>query len=606
VNIKDVVGVSINIWNGEEFANVTPFSTGENSIYRVKLSDGSHLDCTPYHKWCIDGEMIETVELSIGDKLDKFKMPVTISGEEDSEIDAYSQGFYSGDGTKNNTRSWVYAPKYSCIKDLKGTFGFEQYHRKSWKPGPMLPKNFVPMENIEYKLKWLAGLLDSDGVVTRDVNGNGFQITSTDLKFLRDLKLMLTTLGVRAKVTSSNVGGYKSLPDGLGGKKYYFCKKTERILIGDMDSYNLMELGLGKYLNRLKHNGVKPQRDAQQFVKVVSVEDLGYREETFCFTEPKTSRGTFNGIVTGQCGEIILRDSGQFCNLTEAVARPNDTKETLTEKVRIASILGTIQSSFTNFKYLRKVWRDNCEEERLLGVSITGIMDCPLLSEVNDDTKALLTHLKQVARATNKEWAKRLGINESAAITTVKPSGTASQLVDSASGIHSRYAHNYIRRVRQDVKDPITQFMIDKGFPYEEDVTNSKSVVFSFPMEAPSNSIVERDRTPIETLEHWKMFKEYYCEHNPSTTVSVPEESWPEVGAWVWNNFDKITGLSFLPEDLGSYKQAPYEKVSVEDLNVLKEKIPSNVDWDGLQKYESEDMTTGSQELACVAGVCAI
>lgn len=605
VNIKDVIGTPTNIWNGEEFSEVVPFSTGINSIYRVTLSDGSHLDCTPYHKWCIEGEMIETTELSIGDKLDKFKMPIIHSGENDSEIDAYSQGFYSGDGNKNRIFSWVYSPKYECMKSLVGTFKDSVEGRKLWKHGNMLPKNFVPTESFEYKLKWLAGILDSDGTVTRDENGNGFQICSTDHEFLIDMKLMLTTIGVCAKIVSSNPAGFRRLPNGKGGHKDYDCKKVERLLIGNSDSYDLMALGLGKYLNRLKHNGVKPQRDARQFVRVVSVDDLNYCSETFCFTEPKTSRGTFNGIVTGQCGEIILR-SGQFCNLTEAVARPNDTKETLSEKIRIATIIGTIQSSFTDFKYLRKKWKDNCEEERLLGVSITGIMDCPLLMNVNDETKALLTHLRKVARDTNNEWADRLGIQRSTAITAVKPSGTASQLVDSASGIHTRYAHNYIRRVRQDVKDPLTKFMIDKGFPNEVDVRSKDIIVFSFPMSVPEGSIVENVRGPIETLEHWKMFKEFYCDHNPSTTVSVPESSWPEVGAWVWNNFDNLTGLSFLPEDLGTYKQSPYERVTTEVRQELDSQIPKDVNWLELESYESEDMTSGSQELACVAGLCAI
>lgn len=328
------------------------------------------------------------------------------------------------------------------------------------------------------------------------------------------------------------------------------------------------------------------------------------RKSAKTFAE-KIGRNPFFDFGTNPCGEIILR-SGQFCNLTELVARPNDTKETLTEKIRIATILGTIQSSFTDFKYLRKKWKDNCEEERLLGVSITGIMDCPLLMNVNDETKALLTHLRKVARDTNNEWADRLGIQRSAAITAVKPSGTASQLVDSASGIHARYAHDYIRRVRQDVKDPLTKFMVDKGFPHELDITSKDIMVFSFPMSAPSGSVVENVRGPIETLEHWKMLKEFYCDHNPSTTISVPESSWPEVGAWVWNNFDELTGLSFLPEDLGTYKQAPYERVSPQVRQELDNLIPKDVDWSELHKYESGDMTAGSQELACSAGLCVI
>lgn len=305
------------------------------------------------------------------------------------------------------------------------------------------------------------------------------------------------------------------------------------------------------------------------------------------------------------CGEIILR-SLEFCNLTEVVARPDDTIETLVEKIKIATILGTWQSTLTDFSYIRKKWKDNCEEERLLGVSITGIMDCPLLMNVNDKTKKLLQLLRKTAKDTNKEWADRLGIPPSAAITCVKPSGTASQLVNSASGIHTRYANQYIRRVRQDVKDPLTKFMIEAGFPHEQDQRNPSIIIFSFSLEAPKGAVIDTDRTVIEKLEHWKMVKEHYCDHNPSTTINVPEAAWPEVGAWVWNNFDQITGLSFMPEDLGTYIQAPMEKCSKEEAKALFSKTPKDTDWAGLLKFESEDMTVGSQELACVAGGCSI
>lgn len=312
-----------------------------------------------------------------------------------------------------------------------------------------------------------------------------------------------------------------------------------------------------------------------------------------------------NGIIVSNCSEILLR-SNEFCNLSSVVARKEDTPQTLEEKVKLATILGTWQSTFTDFKYLRKKWKDNCEEERLLGVSITGIMDTPLLNSVNQETRDLLEHLKSVARVTNKEWAKRLDIPISAAITCVKPEGTVSQMTGTASGIHARYAPYYIRRVRQDVKDPLTEFMKDQGFPWEQDILNASNVIFSFPIFSPEGAIVEGKRTPIETLEHWLMFKTHFTEHNPSTTVSVPENSWPEVGAWVYNHFDEITGLSFLPEDLGTYKQAPYERCTKEQAEELLAKLPKNVDWTNLRYYESVDSTTGQQQLACTAGGCDI
>lgn len=346
-----------------------------------------------------------------------------------------------------------------------------------------------------------------------------------------------------------------------------------------------MEEFLALYKSKSGERGIFNRQSAQKYAEAIG-------------------RDHKHAFGTNPCGEIILRPL-EFCNLTEVVARVDDTVETLKEKIRKATILGTLQSTLIDFKYIRKKWRDNCEEERLLGVSITGIMDSPLLSSVNDETKALLKELRQVARDTNNEWADRLGIPRSAAITCVKPSGTASQLADSSSGIHPRYAPQYVRRVRQDVKDPLTSFMMNAGFNWEDDTMNKDNVVFSFVLSAPEGAPVTSNRTAIEALEHWKMFKECYCDHNPSTTIYVSEKEWPEVGAWVWNNFDMITGLSFLPEDLGTYVQAPYEVMSKNEMEVVASSTPKNVDWSLLTDYEKGDSTTSSQELACVAGGCA-
>ena len=308
---------------------------------------------------------------------------------------------------------------------------------------------------------------------------------------------------------------------------------------------------------------------------------------------------------TNPCGEIILRPF-EFCNLSEVVARPTDTKESLKEKVRIATIIGTFQSALTDYGYIRKVWRNNCKEERLLGVSITGIMDCPLLNDHSDtQLPELLEELRDYTVEVNKQYAEILGIEPSAAITCVKPSGTVSQLVDSASGIHSRHSEYYIRRIRLDSKDPICQFMIDQGFPVEVDVMKDTNSVFSFPMKVGSESITRTDRTAIEELELWKIFKEHWCHHNPSVTISVRESEWPEVGAWVWNNFDLIGGLSFLPYSDHSYQQAPYEDCDQEQYLDLLAKIPT-LDWEDMKNYESSDMTTSNKELACVAGSCEI
>ncbi len=306
---------------------------------------------------------------------------------------------------------------------------------------------------------------------------------------------------------------------------------------------------------------------------------------------------------TNPCSEIILRPY-QFCNLTEVVVRASDTEKSLREKVRLATILGTFQSTLTDFKYIRKIWKQNTEDERLLGVSLTGIMDSTL---TNNPQKNFLSGLKQVSIDTNKEFAKRLKIPQSTAITCVKPSGTVSQLVDSASGIHTRHSPYYIRTVRCDKKDPLTQLMVDEGIPNEPDITKPDSVtVFSFPTASPKNSITRHSMGAIEQLKMWKKYQDEWCEHKPSCTVSVKEEEWMSVGAWVYENFDKISGISFLPYTDHVYKQAPYQDITKEEYLELKNKMPTTIDFSLLKNYEFEDNTTGSQELACTGGVCEL
>lgn len=301
---------------------------------------------------------------------------------------------------------------------------------------------------------------------------------------------------------------------------------------------------------------------------------------------------------TNPCSEIILRPY-QFCNLSEVVVRPRDSLDDLKRKVRIATILGTIQSTFTNFKYLRPIWRKNCEEERLLGVSLTGILDRGI-------SEGELSELKEVAVATNSEWSGLLGIPVSTAITCVKPSGTVSQLVNASSGLHGRHSPYYIRTIRSDTKDPLTQFLIEQGVPWEIDAMKEQQIVFSFPMKAPKGATMREDLSAIESLGLWKKLQDNWCEHKPSVTVSVKEEEWMEVGAWVYENFDELSGVSFLPYDGGSYKQAPYQEITKEEYDEWLTKMPKEINWSKLCEFEKEDTTTGTQELACVSGFCEI
>ena len=307
---------------------------------------------------------------------------------------------------------------------------------------------------------------------------------------------------------------------------------------------------------------------------------------------------------TNPCSEIILRPN-QFCNLTEVVIRANDTVEDLADKVRLATILGTIQSTYTHFPYLRKMWNTNTAAERLLGVSLTGIMDNKIMTLANDGLSKTLEHLRDVAISTNAEWADRLGIPHSTAITCVKPSGTVSQLVDSASGIHARHSPYYIRTVRGDNKDPLTQFMIDQGIPNEPDVMKpDATTVFSFPMQSPRGAVHTADMTAIEQLEMWLMYQRHWCEHKPSVTINVKKVEWLEVGAFVYKHFDEMSGVSFLPFDEHTYQQAPYQDCDKDHYLEVTDISPKSIDWTKLSEYEQEDNTSGMQTMACTGDVC--
>jgi ribonucleoside-diphosphate reductase alpha chain len=309
---------------------------------------------------------------------------------------------------------------------------------------------------------------------------------------------------------------------------------------------------------------------------------------------------------TNPCSEIILR-SNQFCNLSEIVVREDDTLDSLKKKAEIAAIIGTLQATLTDFRYLRSCWKKNTEEEALLGVSMTGIMDHYLLSKgESKDLEKWLEQVRDVTIKTNKKWSEKLGINQSAAITCVKPSGTVSQLVDSASGIHPRFSKHYIRRVRSDKKDPLAVFMEQSGFPVEQDVMSPSSAVFSFPVKAPDTSVTVKQVGAMQQLELWKAYQNHWCEHKPSITVYYTDDEFLEVAQWIWNNFDLCSGISLLPYSDHVYQQAPYEDIDADKYDELVAAMPEGVDWEDLGKYEQEDNTTGSQELACVGGACEI
>jgi len=372
-------------------------------------------------------------------------------------------------------------------------------------------------------------------------------------------------------------------------------QNAQRALANNSVSYKekpdvgtFMREWLALYDSKSGERGIYNAMSAMKQVESLNVDEEQRRE-------PRPDFGT------NPCSEIILR-SREFCNLSEVVIRKSDNLESLKNKVKIATILGTFQSTLTNYKYLSKEWKRNCDEERLLGVSLTGIMDNDLTNGKKGKKKLTeaLEELREVAVQTNKEWAEKLGINQSAAITCVKPSGTVSQLVDSASGIHARHNDYYIRTVRADNKDPLCKFMKDAEFPNEPDVMKPQhTTVFSFPMKSPEGCVMRNDMTAIEQMELWLAYQTHWCEHKPSVTISVKEDEWPEVGSWVYNHFDRISGISFLPFSEHTYRQAPYQDCTEEEyLNAL-DAMPKNVDWSKLADFEKEDFTVGSQELAC-------
>jgi ribonucleoside-triphosphate reductase len=479
------------------------------------------------------------------------------------------------------------------------------------------------------------------------------QIPTLDVSDVRPAGAKLKTMGGRASGPAPLIDLYNfcvGIFKGAKGRRLYpiechdlMCKIGEVVVVGGVRRSALISLSnLGDDQMRHAKSGKWWDNEGQRSLANNSVAyktkpDMGtfMREWLALYESHSGERGIFNRQAAinkvkenrrrkasekenpvepedyiqfgcNPCSEIILRPY-QFCNLTEVVCRATDTIETLKEKVEVATILGTLQSTLTDFKYLRKVWKQNTEEERLLGVSLTGILDCPILSPDSGTLEGTLEELREVAVQTNKKYAKMLDIPQSTAITCVKPSGTVSQLVDSASGIHARHSEYYIRTVRGGNTDPLTQFMKDVGIPAEPDLGKpTTTTVFSFPTKSPSGAVTRTEMTAIDQLQYWLVFQRHWCEHKPSVTISVKESEWMEVGAWVYKNFDEVSGISFLPFSEHTYQQAPYQDINEEQYNTFLEKMPNYINWSLLKEYEKEDTTIGSKEFACTADSCEI
>jgi ribonucleoside-triphosphate reductase len=484
------------------------------------------------------------------------------------------------------------------------------------------------------KIGWASGLRELVGLL---YNG---KVPRWDLSRVRPAGARLKTFGGRASGPEPLDDLFRFTVDlfaRAAGRKLsslevhdLVCKIADVVVVGGVRRSALISLSnlTDERMQRAKSGQWWEQHGqralANNSVAYTEHPDIGIfmREWQELYDSKSGERGIFNRVSaklqaestgrrdinhefgTNPCGEIILRPNG-FCNLSEVVVRSSDSFEHLKRKVELATIIGTFQSTLTDFRYLRPVWRRNAEEERLLGVSLTGIQDhCVLSGTGGINLKEWLQELKQHAIETNATWAARLGIAPSAAITTVKPSGTVSQLVDSASGIHPRYSHYYLRTVRADKKDPLAVFMREKGFPVEDDVTKPNATdVFTFPVKSPEGSVMRNDMSAIDQLDHYLIYKRHWCEHNPSITVYVREEEWLDVGAWVYRNLNDIGGVSFLPHSDHVYRQAPYQEIERATYEEWMAKMPV-VDWTQLR--ENTDQTTSSQELACLGGVCEI
>jgi len=522
---------------------------------------------------------------------------------------------------------------------------------------PELAEEFHETDTVinvsDSKIGWAKSFRE---LLSMLING---QIPKWDVSKVREAGAPLKTFGGRASGPDPLVDLFKfsiEVFKNARGRKLtsiechdLMCKVADIVVVGGVRRSALISLSnLTDERMRVAKSGSwwtdNPQRAlANNSISYTEKPDMGiFMKEWEALYESKSGeRGIFNRTAarnsaaisgrrdvehefgTNPCSEIILRPK-QFCNLSEVVVRHTDSFDDLKRKVRIATILGTLQSTLTNFRYLSSTWKKNTEEERLLGVSLTGIMDHPVLSgyaetqaEIistpiykkfgHSDLEEVLNELKEISIETNKEWAKKLNIPQSTAITCVKPSGTVSQLVDSSSGIHPRYSSHYIRTVRQDKKDPLADLLIAQGIPYEDDVMKPDSTyVFSFPMKAPRGSIMRDDRNAIEQLELWKVYQESWCEHKPSITVYVKEDEWLKVGAWVYENFDAVSGVSFLPHSEHSYKQAPYQEISEMEYIEKQEAMPKEVDFAALIEHEKEDTTIGMKEYACAGGACEI
>lgn len=610
--IDELTNIETNIWNGFEWSKVTPKITGKNQeIVTINFSNGNTLTCTKYHKFHIaknyhgDFDVVEAKNLIPGMKLIKHKFPVITEGKNLEA--AYLQGFHSAEGMDGYKFIYVYEPKLKCLDNrLRGFGGYvgklDSYNRVRFAHGrDLLPKVFVPIDyNLKSKIDWLAGLFDGDGTELKE---GGLQLGSIDKTFLLNVQKLLTTLGVSSKVKASTEAGSRMLPNGKGGLTSFECQQYYRLLVGAVQMQELKSLGLKCERMNFDKN---PQRDASQFVTIVDIEDVGIAETVYCFNEPKNHTGIFNGVITGQCHEIALNPN-QFCNLTSVNQTGVKDKKDFFNRIYAASLIGTLQASYTDFHYLRPKWRETTEKEALLGVSFTGIADNPNIDPdwLNEGAKLVLD--------VNKKYADKIGINLAARTTTIKPEGSSSCVLGSSSGIHARHSEYYLRRIRMNADDPLAVYL-NNTVPelVEQDLFSSTGVVVTIPQESPKGALTRHQETAeslffraINYSHNWVNagHRSGDNKHNVSVTISVKENEWDNLKELMWKHRDSYSGISLLPFDGGNYKQAPFEDCSKEIYDQYS-KIVKEIDLK--QVKEETDNTNRIEQIACAGGSCEI
>jgi len=588
--IDSLIGRKLEIWNGFEWSTVEPKITGHNQkMLKFKFNDGRELVTTQYHKFHIkirgrrQPVIIEAKDLKIGDKLIKHEFPVFTEGKKYEGM--YLQGFKSAEGMDGHNWLNVYEPKFICLDRLKKEKTFSRITGENSEKRVRLvhknelPKSFIPFDgDLESKLQWLAGLLDGDGCELKE---GGTQLCSVDRNFLLDLQNFLSQLGLQSKIVHATDEGMRLIPDGRGGHAEYLCQKSYRICIGSCQMQELKKLGLK--CERLKFNKT-PQRDATQFVKVVGIEEAGIDENVYCFNEPLRHLAVFNGVITGQCNEISLRDR-ELCNLTEIVATKCSTKEDFRQAALAATYFGTLQAGLTNYNYVSEMFAKNGKEEALLGVSITGQAQ---KQDIMSDGEFLQATVKEMLEF-NALVAKRIGINPSARMTTTKPSGSASAVAGCSSGIHAAHSEYYIRRVRIAKIDPVVEHLRTSGYPeslIEEDKLKPTDVVVAIPQAMPG-AVTRDDETAIELLERMKHLTLNWIKpghrsgdntHNCSITVNYKPEEVEDIKAWLWENRDVYAGVSLLPFSDSTYEQAPFEAITKAQYEAMVGLIPVGID----------------------------